>query len=248
MKLKNKIFHVIIFGFLFFALGISDNYAAETTKSGYKPSDGICASKGKIVSTYAPSVYNKTAEGDTQVTGQEALCNCKLNGGITKKKKEAQKASYAYPNGTYVGISSDYSAARCDTKAIINKWIRENKKFCPGFTEASFAGEHKKITFVSASGCWKWKCADGFVASSTDTNTCVVKGTSTSTITDANGNLVEVAPCDEKTTITVTLNGVKKTVQANSRVGGICVPTCQSDMVSSLDSSDPTQFIIYLNK
>lgn len=247
MKFKNKIFQVIIFGFLFFVLGISDNYAAQKTASGYTPSNGICASWGKIVSTYAPSVYNKTAEGDAQVTGQEALCNCKLNTGIGNAKKDAQKASYAYPAGTYVGISSDYSAARCDIKGT-NKWIRENKKFCPGFTEASFAGEHKKITFVSASGCWKWKCADGFVTSSTDTKTCVVKGASTSTITDANGNLVEVAPCDETATITVTLNGVKKTVQSNTRIGGVCVPTCRSDMSSSLDSSDPTQFIIYLNK
>lgn len=250
-----KYFIIFLTGCSFILSGTSDSLAAQETASRYKPSDNICFAKGKIRAVRAPIFTDSSASTiASYVDNVEVLCKCKLNDGVTKSKKEAQKASYAYPNGQWVQLAFP-NAAQCD-KSGINEW-KTQQKLCTGFTMDKYDQNTQDTKFDSKNNCWFWVCKQNLVFSAEDKTKCVAKDNNaehaTSTYIDEVGNsqtvdVYPLPPCDTKTPLTVTLNGVKKIVPSNSRVNGICVPTCQSDMASSIDTSDPTQFTIYLQK
>ena len=186
----------------------------------------VTAASGFNTSTLAIcSGYGRTIMSD----GKTAQCNC-YNG----KPKDREK-QYIYPDGHAVPKTFP-KIMRCAIKGR-NNWGTEIDSYCSGFDAANYnAGT---MTPVFAGDCWSWKCSGSLVLSS-DKKSCVEKDPNAET--DANGNVL--SPCDTTSTVTVKLNGVDKTVPANTRMDGKCVPTCQSDTGSRIDTSDPTEFVI----
>lgn len=255
MKHINKTSILFLFGCVFILFGTSDGSAAQKTASNYTPGNNLCYPSGKIKATKAPIF----ADGDiskitSYVNNIEVLCKCKLNDGSNASKRDKQKASYAYPDGQWVQLTFP-NAAQCD-KSGNNKWKTE-ERYCYGFTKDTYDEKTQEAIFNFTDNCWFWICKDGLVFSTDDKTKCVPKDGNLEyieeTYVDENGvtqttDVYPITPCDTKTPVTVMLNGIKKIVPSNTRVNDVCVPTCQSDMASSIDTTDPTQFIIYLQK
>lgn len=258
MKTINKLMGIMLCVCILAVFSVSETWAVDSASGYSKTIVNICLDKAKIAAKQLPD-YNDSSK--IKAYNTEALCNCKK---YTNKDKNNK--TYIYPNDFYVALDFP-NAARCETKRF-NGW-ETGESYCSGFPKESFSDmSHKTKKYDSSNHCWKWECGENYERGEKDTSICrpicdttktvrnpddetqcIAKSENTEYSGDTNStSYVQITPCDEKSTITVTLNGVKKTVQANTRIKDACVPTCQSDMASSIDTDDETEFVIYLNK
>ncbi|MCL1892397.1 MAG: hypothetical protein FWF97_03890 [Alphaproteobacteria bacterium] len=231
MKSINKILKIMLCASSIAAFGISDGWGADRVSlSGYEfKGNNICAAKGKTTAAQAPKYGTNTVAA----SNVEVNCSCKKNGLVGNVAK-----SYIYPNGQYVALAFP-KAARCVTSGT-NKWEEVESTLCSGFMEGAFDSATMTSTFDFTKGCWSWKCKEKDWVFTSDKLACEKKDPNLEYSADG----IPVFPCD--TSSTVTVNG--KTVPANTRQNGQCVPTCESDMASSIVTTDPTEFVIVLQK
>lgn len=162
--------------------------------------------------------------------GQKYGC-CKSGGSYKYDVKKAfgDKITFDFPN---MGVCKEKG---CGTYACFDP----QEMVCGGFSKSNYNAA--TMTLQDKPGeCWYWTCTNSNEAIDKDSGKCVPKDPNAQTGPD--GQVLD--PCDTTSTVTVKLNGVDKTVPANTRMDGKCVPTCQSDTGSRIDTSDPTEFVI----
>ena len=188
--------------------------------------------------------------------GQEAAAKCQPINNTTNHLDQTvgcncngKDADYVLSNGRYV-LTTFPNSNVCKYSGLRNRFVNGGEKLCSGYVLSNFdpnSMEPEANDVPRGNGCWRWKCKNGLafanVGGTIDYTKCVKPAAGQEI--DLAG--VAVAPCDEAP-ITVKLNGVDKRVPGNSRLNGVCVPTCQNAAAANsiTNGDDPTEFRIIL--
>ena len=182
---------------------------------------------------------NRNEKAQQAGTGTWFGCNCKngSNPSIDKDNKVG---------GGRVILTVFPDAERCKT-GWNDKFETQKDLICQGFDKANFNAQTMDAEPVHNMNCWKWKCktVNGKEMAFADNGTRCIE-VPTGGEVGADGTIQ--TPCDEAP-MTVTLgDGVSKRVPGNTRVDGVCVPTCQNIAAAgSVMTGDATEFWVKLN-
>ncbi|MCL1891775.1 MAG: hypothetical protein FWF97_00550 [Alphaproteobacteria bacterium] len=178
--------------------------------------------------------------------GASAVAAGAVIGGVAGADQGKKAVDYDKKDGVLYGFrifGTFPNIQVCKREKGYDRFVDGDEAVCPGFLKESFDYATME-TIAQRNGtqadCWRWKCKEADWAFNPDKTKCEKKDPNLEYSEDG----IPVFPCDTKSTVTV--NG--KTVPANTRMNGACVPTCESDAASSIDTSDPTEFIINLSR